>query len=109
MTQVYILIYNNNDYAFIWDYNYSIQRGKQVLTLSIYKEVGSSVYKEIEDEVLVGLAKSGDSLALDYLMYKYRNFVRAKSRSYFLIGADKEDIMQEGINLRLLELLQNFV
>ncbi len=67
------------------------------MTLSIYKEVGSSVYKEIEDEVLVGLAKSGDSLALDYLMYKYRNFVRVKSRSYFLIGADKEDIVQEGM------------
>ena len=51
----------------------------------------------MKDEVVVEFAKSGDSLAVDYLMYKYRNFVRAKSRSYFLIGADKEDLIQEGM------------
>ena len=34
---------------------------------------------------------------LDFLIHKYRNFVRAKARSYFLIGADKEDIVQEGM------------
>ena len=39
----------------------------------------------------------GDSEALDYLIQKYRNFVRAKARTYFLIGADKEDIVQEGM------------
>ncbi|BCE12647.1 hypothetical protein RSC3_00003 [Bacillus paralicheniformis] len=39
----------------------------------------------------------GDSDALDYLITKYRNFVRAKARSYFLIGADREDIVQEGM------------
>ncbi|MCY9414948.1 sigma-70 family RNA polymerase sigma factor, partial [Bacillus haynesii] len=38
-----------------------------------------------------------DSDALDYLITKYRNFVRAKARSYFLIGADREDIVQEGM------------
>jgi RNA polymerase sporulation-specific sigma factor len=39
----------------------------------------------------------GDSEALDYLIQKYRNFVRAKARTYFLIGADREDIVQEGM------------
>nr|WP_249308805.1 RNA polymerase sporulation sigma factor SigH [Lederbergia citrea] len=39
----------------------------------------------------------GESEALDYLIKKYRNFVRAKARSYFLIGADREDIVQEGM------------
>jgi RNA polymerase sporulation-specific sigma factor len=51
----------------------------------------------LEDEEIVDLVHSGDGEALDYLIYKYRNFVRAKARSYFLIGADKEDIVQEGM------------
>ena len=36
-------------------------------------------------------------LALEYLLNKYKNFVRSKARSYFLIGADHEDIVQEGM------------
>lgn len=51
----------------------------------------------LEDEEIVDLVHCGDGEALDYLIYKYRNFVRAKARSYFLIGADKEDIVQEGM------------
>lgn len=51
----------------------------------------------LEDEEIVDLVHNGESEALDYLIYKYRNFVRAKARSYFLIGADKEDIVQEGM------------
>lgn len=54
-------------------------------------------YKELEDEEVVEAVHNGDSEALDYLINKYRNFVRAKARSYFLIGADKEDIVQEGM------------
>ena len=46
---------------------------------------------------MIGLVHTGDSEALDYLIQKYRNFVRAKARTYFLIGADKEDIVQEGM------------
>lgn len=67
------------------------------MALSVYKQLESESYGEMKDETLVEIAKNGDSLAVDYLMYKYRNFVRAKSRSYFLIGADKEDIIQEGM------------
>jgi RNA polymerase sporulation-specific sigma factor len=37
------------------------------------------------------------ALPVEYLVDKYKNFVRAKARSYFLIGADKEDIIQEGM------------
>lgn len=51
----------------------------------------------MEDEQLIELVHTGESEALDYLIQKYRNFVRAKARSYFLIGADKEDIIQEGM------------
>jgi RNA polymerase sporulation-specific sigma factor len=51
----------------------------------------------MEDEAIVELVHQGDSEALDYLIHKYRQFVRAKARSYFLIGADREDIVQEGM------------
>ncbi len=54
-------------------------------------------YDLLEDEELVELIHEGESEALDYLINKYRNFVRAKARSYFLIGADREDIVQEGM------------
>jgi len=54
-------------------------------------------YEELADEELVVGVRMGDSDALDYLMNKYKNFVRAKARSYFLIGADHEDIVQEGM------------
>lgn len=49
------------------------------------------------DEDLVESVRDGESEALEYLIHKYRNFVRAKARSYFLIGADREDIIQEGM------------
>ncbi|NLK90615.1 MAG: RNA polymerase sporulation sigma factor SigH [Clostridiales bacterium] len=52
---------------------------------------------ELTDEVIVKGAKDGDTDALEYLIRKYKNFVRAKARSYFLIGADREDIIQEGM------------
>jgi len=54
-------------------------------------------YDRLEDEEVVELVHAGESEALDYLINKYRNFVRAKARSYFLIGADREDIVQEGM------------
>ena len=52
---------------------------------------------KMSDEELVIVSKSGDGYATETLMERYRNFVRAKSRTYFLIGADKEDIIQEGM------------
>ncbi|MFC4098314.1 MULTISPECIES: RNA polymerase sporulation sigma factor SigH [Paenibacillus] len=49
------------------------------------------------DEDVVEAVREGDGEALEYLINKYKNFVRAKARSYFLIGADREDIVQEGM------------
>ena len=49
------------------------------------------------DEEVVNEAKKGNSRAQEYLISKYENFVKAKAKSYFLIGADKEDIYQEGM------------
>ncbi|WP_083511616.1 RNA polymerase sporulation sigma factor SigH [Alicyclobacillus acidiphilus] len=54
-------------------------------------------YEDQADEELVEAVREGDTDALEYLIQKYRNFVRAKARSYFLIGADREDIVQEGM------------
>ncbi|MDA8065791.1 MAG: RNA polymerase sporulation sigma factor SigH [Thermaerobacter sp.] len=54
-------------------------------------------YDEMVDEQVVAYARDGSSVALEYLINKYKNFVRAKARSYFLIGADREDIVQEGM------------
>ena len=54
-------------------------------------------YETMPDETIAELAREGDGGALEYLLNKYKNFVRAKARSYFLIGADREDIVQEGM------------
>lgn len=54
-------------------------------------------FETIQDEELVSIIHEGNTLALEYLINKYKNFVRAKARSYFLIGADREDIIQEGM------------
>lgn len=56
-----------------------------------------TTYMEMPDEDIVELAQQGEQFAVEYLVDKYKNFVRAKARSYFLIGADKEDIIQEGM------------
>lgn len=56
-----------------------------------------SVYEGMTDEDVVALCRTGDSVAVEYLLNKYKNFVRSKARSYFLIGADHEDIVQEGM------------
>ncbi len=53
--------------------------------------------EHLTDEEIVELAKHGNVSALEYLINKYKNFVRAKARTYFLIGADREDIIQEGM------------
>ncbi|GLY12802.1 RNA polymerase sporulation sigma factor SigH [Bacillus badius] len=57
----------------------------------------NTTLETLQDEQLIELVHNGNSDALDYLIHKYKNFVRAKARSYFLIGADREDIVQEGM------------
>ena len=54
-------------------------------------------FVSMTDEEIVELAREGHTDAQEFLINKYKNFVRAKARSYFLIGADKEDIIQEGM------------
>ena len=54
-------------------------------------------YEDRTDEEVAEEAKDGNDIAVEYLINKYRNFVKSKARSYFLIGADREDIIQEGM------------
>lgn len=57
----------------------------------------SDKFEEKIDEDIVLEAQDGNVRAQEYLISKYENFVKSRARSYFLIGADKEDIFQEGM------------
>ena len=57
----------------------------------------SQDYADLTDEAVVARCREGDAVAVEFLLNKYKNFVRSKARSYFLIGADHEDIVQEGM------------
>jgi RNA polymerase sporulation-specific sigma factor len=63
----------------------------------IRTSMGSSCFEERLDEEVVIEAQNNNVRAQEYLINKYKNFVKAKAKSYFLIGADKEDIYQEGM------------
>ena len=52
---------------------------------------------EPEDEYLVALAKQGSKTATERMVRRYYGFVRLKASSYFLIGGDSEDLIQEGL------------
>ena len=54
-------------------------------------------FDSMTDEEIAMLAQAGEEDASEYLLNKYKNFVRSKARSYFLVGADHEDIVQEGM------------
>ncbi|SKA01660.1 RNA polymerase, sigma 30 subunit, SigH [Selenihalanaerobacter shriftii] len=56
-----------------------------------------TTYNKMTDDEVVTCAQNGNQLAVEYLLKKYKNFARNKARSYFLIGADKDDIVQEGM------------
>jgi len=51
----------------------------------------------MRDEELVVYARQGHRVATEQLMTKYRHLVESKARSYFLVGADHEDVVQEGM------------
>lgn len=77
----------------IWD----ITGGGDILENGISINAQDAELKERLDEEIAVEAKNGDIKAQEYLINKYKNFVKAKAKSYFLIGADKEDIYQEGM------------
>jgi RNA polymerase sporulation-specific sigma factor len=54
-------------------------------------------YAEMQDREIVARAQHGEEQAAEFLLYKYRNLVRTKVKSYFLVGAEKEDLLQVGM------------
>ena len=56
-----------------------------------------SLFEKKTDEELVEEIMAGNSDAMDFLMDKYKNLVRSKAKTLFLVGADKEDLIQEGM------------
>lgn len=60
-------------------------------------EDGVLEFTTLSDDDIITIIHEGNADALDYLITKYRPFVRLKGRSYFIIGGDREDIIQEGM------------
>ena len=60
-------------------------------------QVNEERFAHMTDEEICLLAQQADGYALEFLLNRYKNFVRSRARSYFLIGADHEDIVQEGM------------
>lgn len=52
---------------------------------------------ELGDAYLVARAKRGDSVAYDRIVRRYKGFVRLKASSYFLLGGESDDLIQEGL------------
>ena len=55
-----------------------------------------SEYADLSDETLIQMIKEGDKKALDYLLNKYRDVVTMKANRFFIIGAERDDMIQEG-------------
>ena len=86
-----------NDYA---EQQIVLGKGASRITsreLKLDLENAKSKIREKNEYDIVLKASKGDKIALEYIIKKYKNFVKAKAKSYFLIGADKEDIIQEGM------------
>lgn len=54
-------------------------------------------YEKMSDEEVVELSASGDRRATEYILSKYKNLVKSRAKSYFIAGADHDDIVQEGM------------
>ena len=65
-------------------------------------------YDNVSDEQLVEYSAKGDVAATECLLARYKNIVRSKARMYFLVGADKEDIIQEGM-IGLFKAIRDFL
>src|SRR5437773_206252 len=68
--------------------------------MDLIEESGPSVrskYADLFDADVVELAQRGQEDAAEHLLYKYRNLVRSKVKSYFLVGAEREDLLQVGM------------
>ena len=72
-----------------------------------FYSINNEKYNNMSDEELISIVKQGDKEALNYLIDKYKEFVNIKVSKYFIIGAEKEDIVQEGM-IGLYKAIQSF-
>ncbi len=75
---------------------YTLQRRSDA-PVAIAGTARHTEYEDLVDGRVVQLAQSGEEQAAEHLLYKYRNLVRNKVRSYFLVGAEREDLLQVGM------------
>ncbi len=54
-------------------------------------------YEECSDEELILRLRDGEGAITDYIMDKYKNLVRSKAKSMYILGADRDDLIQEGM------------
>ena len=54
-------------------------------------------YVKMSDEELVKKAQDGDNSALETILLRYKNLVWSKAKTYYIAGADEDDMMQEGL------------
>ena len=66
-----------------------------------------SRYDQYSDEELIFRLRQGETEISDYLMEKYKEFVRKKARAMFLIGGETDDLIQEGM-IGLFKAIQNY-
>ena len=64
-------------------------------------------YSSMTDEEVISLVKNGDKYAIDFIIDKYKGLVNMKVSKYFIIGAEKEDIIQEGM-IGLFKAIQSY-
>ena len=72
-----------------------IERGDFVVTAENIKENRANT--DLEDVLLIEKIRNGENEHLECLINKYKHFVRSKTKKYFLVGGDKEDVFQEGM------------
>lgn len=56
-----------------------------------------SIYEQSTDEELIDRLRSGEEAVMDYICYKYKNLVRNKAKSMYILGGDSDDLIQEGM------------
>ena len=64
------------------------------------QEISSETVKKYQnetDEMLIERLRDGERDITDYIMNKYKNLVRSKAKSMYILGADNEDLIQEGM------------
>ena len=67
----------------------------------------TSKYQNLTDEQIISEIKNGDEEALSYILEKYKDLVNVKVSKYFIIGAEKEDTVQEGM-IGLFKAIKNY-